>query len=411
MVIAMSWQEELKNKAQSYYQKIKHVCHRVGVQAGGWLGVLVMTASTNAAAGDKKDTPADDRQPSKVERVNFTNSVTSDTIHTPHIYNHEECRDIRELDINKVTAAVSRLTLADIMAKGLASKEDIQTYQFAAEDFQQMKSSNLGLRLERKFAANCARKTPQGDCLTGVRKTVCAVTGQNIYTHSGAAREWWERVDECEESPFVIIGKVQVRDEGGRLQDHGNIKLNDLKALNDGIVVIDGNKKGQPAGHVSFVKARYDTQGNFIGTDSYCDGKENYVNVVDHKIGGGNRRYGSTAVVMLPNDTKPSDGLAKFIVDRVIARETNALKIGKLLAANGQSAQDFIKTDTFNIITDTLPYNDHLSAPQRVQAAEAHLARPQEADTIPHRRSTVNNDKNYTNVALARARAKGYTNG
>lgn len=402
----MSWREDLKNKAQQFYHRAEKLCHQAGIRAGGWFGALVMMVSTNAAAGDKPNAPTDNRQPDKIETTNFINSVAVDAAGKPNIYDYNANCDIKRLDLDKVAAAISKLTLADVLAKGLVNKEDIQSYQFAAEDFQQMKSGNLGLRLERKFAANCAGKTPQGDCLTGVRETVCAVTGQNIYTHSGAAREWWERVDEREESPFVIIGKVQVRDEGGRLQDRGNIKLNDLKALNDGIVVIDGNKKGQPAGHVSFVKARYDTKGNFIGTDSYCDGKENYVNVVDHKIGGGSRRYGNTAVVLLPKDTKPSAGLVDYIVNIVADRENNALEVGKKLAGGALklSAKDFVKSDTFAITADAFAWeqNNNLSATTRIKKAKNEL---HENGRAPVHRA-LNNDKTYPNFSAIATRVK-----
>lgn len=316
----------------SWQDKAKRWCHKTTNKIIGWAAPLLMAVSSMDEA--KPSEMLQDLTPAKPKTEKFTDHKDSFSSQDISIFDHNTFRDMSELDVSKAAGLISQMTFGEVLKKGIISKEDFQNYQYSSEDLIQMKSGSLGKRLEDGFNAKRLGR-PKGDCLAGVRQMVAAKWGYNIWMHSGMAREWPEQVVKSD-MPVIVIGQVKV--DSKTLEDKGNIKREDLKLLQNALVVIDGNKKGQPAGHVSLVCAKFDRSGQRTETVSYCDGKEDYDKVVDHKIGGGKRRYGDNATVMVPADVKIPDGLADYALKLVMQRHDNALEVCQLLGVEKAEA-------------------------------------------------------------------------
>ena len=323
----MSWQEKVKG----FYQKTAH-------RFFSWVGPVLMVSSSVDEFKAEEYSNRNDKALPKTENIAQT-AVSQNNDLSVSIYKPEVYRDIAELDVQKAVRLVSEMTLGELIQKGLVSKEDFRNYQFSAEDFMQMKPGRLGQKLEAGFVAKRLGR-PKGECLTGVRSMVARKWGYDVWTHSGEAREWPQQVAKSN-MPVVVLGQVKV--DSKTLEDKGNIKREDLKLLQNSIVVIDGNVRGQPAGHVSLVCAKFDAYGRRTKTVSYCDGKEDYDTVVEKKIGGGGRRYGDNATVMMPSDVTPSKGLAEFVVHLAAERTDNAVEFCKLLGIEGNQADALMR--------------------------------------------------------------------
>ena len=362
----MSWQDKTKNW-----------CHKTTNRIIGWAAPLLMAFSSMEEA--KTSETLHDFTPAKPKTEKFSEHENSFSSQNISIFDRDVYLDMSELDMSKAGRLISQMTFGEVLQKGIISKEDFQNYQYSSEDIIQMKSGSLGKLLEDGFNAKKLGR-PKGDCLTGVRQMVAARWGYNIWTHSGMAREWPEQVVKSE-MPVVVIGQVKV--DSKTLEDKGNIKREDLKLLQNALVVIDGNEKGQPAGHVSLVCAKFDKSGQRIGTVSYCDGKEDYDKVVDQKIGGGKRRYGDNATVMIPSDVKIPDGLADYALKLVMQRHDNALEVCLLLGVEKTEAHKVLNSGQTVLWADINTGGFSTSdVKQKLQEVYAKLA-DKEQDNIP----------------------------
>ena len=344
----MDW----KQKAKELYHKAAH-----GMMSYVAPVLMVLPNAGAARSNSKVDVDKDEQvlKQTKVETLTVKDRAGGSDVQRSLVYNPEVYQDISCLDMEKVTEKVSQMTLGEILQKGLISQEQLQAYQFSDEDFKQMKPGKLGQKLKSALEKSCTG-SPQGKCLAEVREKVGEAWGVNVYTPSGLAKDWPKSVAESD-MPVVFIGQVKVKEgKDGKLVDSGNIKLQDLLHLQEAIVVIDGNSKNvngkqQKAGHVSLVDTVVDEQGNRVATVSLCDGREDYEKVVNEKIGGGERRYGDTAVVMMPNDVKPSIELAKYVVEEM-AVCTNAVEFCAKISPQKDILQECLK----------VPYGPNFSA-------------------------------------------------
>lgn len=352
----MSWRDKVKE----YYQ-------RAAAKVVSWGGsALLLFPATTSAHSDAESS----MNQKKVDHIE-ANIAADDVSAEKHslVFNPTIYQPMSRLDVDKVTEAVAQMSFAEVLEKGLITEKDIQEYHFSAEDFKQMKPSALGKKLETVLARTATGR-PRGDCLSGVRKAVAKAWKFDVWTHSGEAKEWPQRVAETD-MPVVFLGKVSVVNKDGQLEDKGNIKREDLKYLQDALVVIDGNMakhaEAQPAGHVSLVTARFDAKGNLLRTESRCDGLEDYAKVVDTKIGGGQCRYGNEAAVMVPNDTQISAGLADYVAQKLIERSDNALDICRAIDKEHSDTEKYLYAHTPSFL-----YTGSVS--ERVEAARNRLA-------------------------------------
>lgn len=334
----MSWKE----KAKKLYQKVAYEVMKYGAP-------LLMMLPSFGKAGPMSDSMTEDgssqKKGNKYENVISASQTGANILSERMVYNPDAYLDIRSLDENKIAQALSEMSFGDVLAKKLITEKEIKNYPFTAEDFKQMAPGELGRKLEKVFASKHLGR-PRGDCLTGVRSAVAKAWNYDIWTHSGRACEWPERVAESD-MPVVFLGEVNVKEVNGKLQDYGNIHREDLKFVQYALVGIDGNRSksanAQPAGHITFVRPVYDESGKLLKSDGLCDGREDFTKVVDQKIGGGQRRYGHKAVVMVPNDSKISEGLAQYITEKVMERYSNAVDVCKLLEAEENTLEKYLK--------------------------------------------------------------------
>lgn len=370
----MSWKE----KAKEFYRKAAFKIVEYGSP------LLMMLPSFGSAKTMTGSDAADSQGIRKTDR--YETPVSAVVANDAKIYSPDIYQDVRLLDEAKVAEAIAQMNFKDVLDKGLISSEDIKAYHFTADDFKQMAPGELGRKLEKVFASKSLGR-PRGDCLTGVRSAVAKAWHYDIWTHSGRACEWPERVAESD-MPVVFLGEVKVKEVNGELQDYGNIRRQDLKFVQYALVGIDGNKSksvnAQPAGHITFVRPVYDENGKLLKSDGLCDGREDFTKVVDQKIGGGQRRYGNKAVVMVPNDSKISEGLAQYITEKVMERYSNAVEVCKLLETEDNTLEKYLKPVYGQVLPDYVASvqarasrrqsaASGKSAEERVEAARAKL--------------------------------------
>lgn len=362
-VIEMLMQEELKEKLKKVYGQAKEWLRKTNLKGA----VLLALLPTGAAASSKTDAPANDSLPDKIEKTLQNNDSTFAKAERTYVVGDSM------LNVDKAAEAVSQMTIGELLDKGLVDKDAFLDYEFTAEDFQQMKPSGLGEQLEKQFKRFCGNKKPQGKCLRSVRETVYKVTGKNIETKSHYAKEWWQRVDEREDAPFVVIGKMEQVKEGGSIKDVGNIKKLDMLSLQGVVIVVDG--KAQPAGHVTFFGS-----GNY----GYCDGKESKTSVLQNMDKG---RYKNKAWALMPKDTKVSSiALAKSLVEKIMSTNNNAVDLSlKLASADipvesllNQPLQNTLLAERLKNIRDALAREQERTLqPENVQLAKAESKRGQ----------------------------------
>ena len=334
----MDW----KQKVKKIYNKLSHGVVRY---AAPLLMLLPNVGSVRSATNNDSDGAVLKQQ--KYDAAIATDATQKDNLLRPVLYNPNTYQDINSLDLEKIADTISQMTFGEILQKGLISQEQLQAYQFSADDFKQMKPGKLGGKLKSVLEKEC-RGSPQGKCLTKVREGVGKAWGFDVWTPSGLAKDWPESVAKSN-MPVVCAGRVVVKErKDGKLEDHGNIKLQDLLYLRAAIAVIDGNSrnvngKQQKAGHVSLVDAVLDEHGNRVATISLCDGRENYETVVNQKIGGGKRRYGNTVTVMIPNDVQLSKGLAEYVVQKMLERTSNAVELCAMISPKEDVLHKYLK--------------------------------------------------------------------
>ena len=343
----MNW----KQKAKKLYDKVAHGVMRYTAPL---LMMLPSFGSARSAPNENKD---DIPLNTKKYEATIAQDATEDVVNLhPLLYNPKEYQDISYLDMEKVAEKVSQMTLGEVLQKGLISQEQLQAYQFSADDFKQMKPGKLGQKLKSALEKSCTG-SPQGKCLESVRECAGEALGVNVWTPSGLAKDWPESVAESD-MPVAFLGKVVVEEKkDGKLEDHGNIKLQDLLYLRAAIAVIDGNNrnvngKQQKAGHVSLILAMFDKTGKRVATISLCDGRENYETVVNKKIGGGKRRYGNIVTVMMPNDVQLSKGLAEYVVQKMLERTSNAVELCAMISPQEDILHKYLKNPYDQIMTD-----------------------------------------------------------
>ena len=339
-------------------QKAKDLYHRVAHGMMSYVAPVLMVLPSAGAARSNAKVDKDEQvlKQTKIETLATKDRGAASDIQRPLVYNPEIYQDISCLDMEKVTEIVSQMTLGEILQKGLISQEQLQTYQFSSDDFKQMKPGKLGKELKSALEKSCTGN-PQGRCLAEVREKISDVWGYNVWTPSGLAKDWPKSVAESD-TPVAFIGKVIVKEgKDGKLEDHGNIKLQDLLYLRAAIAVIDGNNqnvngKQQKAGHISLVDVVIDEHGNRVATISLCDGRENYEKVVNEKIGGGKRRYGNTVTVMMPNDVQLSKGLAEYVVQKMLERTSNAVELCAMISPQEDILHKYLKNPYEQMKTD-----------------------------------------------------------
>ena len=319
--------EKLNEKLKKFYDKTKDWLRRTNLKGA----VLLALLPTGAAASSKADAPTDNHLSDRIEKTLQPND--SAFAEAGRTYEFGDSL----LNVDKAAEAVSQMTIGELLDKGLIDTDAFLDYEFTAEDFQQMEPGSLGERLESQFKRFCGNKKPQGRCLRSVRETVCRVTGKNILTKSRYAKEWWRRVDEREDAPFVVIGTVEQVQENGKIKDIGNIKKLDLLALQDVVVVVDG--KAQPAGHVTFFGS---------GDYSYCDGRESKASVLRNMDKG---RYKNKAWALMPKDTKiSSERVAKHLLEKIMSTHLNVIDLSGMLASAKISAEEPLNKPTQNTL-------------------------------------------------------------
>lgn len=320
--------EKLNEKLKKFYDKTKDWLRRTNLKGA----VLLALLPTGAAASSKADAPTDDHLSDRIEKILQPND--SAFAEAGRTYEFGDSL----LNVDKAVEAVSQMTIGELLGKGLINKYAFLDYKFTTEDFQQMEPGSLGERLESQFEKFCENKKPQGYCLRSVRKTVYDVTGINIPSQSPYyAKDWWRRVDEREDAPFVLIGTVEQVQENGKIKDVGNIKKLDLLALQDVVVVVDG--KEQPAGHVTFFGS---------GDSTYCDGIESKRSVLRNMNNG---RYENKAWVLMPKDTKiSSKPVAEHLVKKIMSTHLNVIDLSEMLASAEISAEELLNQPTQNTL-------------------------------------------------------------
>ena len=211
--------EKLNEKLKKFYDKTKDWLRRTNLKGA----VLLALLPTGAAASSKADAPTDNHLSDRIEKILQPND--SAFAEAGRTYEFGDSL----LNVDKAVEAVSQMTIGELLKKGLIKPYYFLDYKFTDKDFQQMEPGSLGERLESQFSKVCGNKKPQGYCLRSVRKTVYDVTGINIPSQSPYyAKDWWRRVDEREDAPFVLIGTVEQVQENGKIKDVGNIKKLDL---------------------------------------------------------------------------------------------------------------------------------------------------------------------------------------
>ena len=320
--------EKLNEKLKKFYDKTKDWLRRTNLKGA----VLLALLPTGAAASSKADAPTDNHLSDRIEKILQPND--SAFAEAGRTYEFGDSL----LNVDKAVEAVSQMTIGELLKKRLIDPDFFLDYKFTPEDFQKMEPGSLGERLESQFKKICDNKKPQGHCLRSVRKTVYDVTGINIPSQSPYyAKDWWRRVDEREDAPFVLIGTVEQVQENGKIKDVGNIKKLDLLALQDVVVVVDG--KEQPAGHVTFFGS---------GDSTYCDGIESKRSVLRNMNNG---RYENKAWVLMPKDTKiSSKPVAEHLVKKIMSTHLNVIDLSEMLASAEISAEELLNQSTQNTL-------------------------------------------------------------
>lgn len=318
--------EKLNEKLKNFYDKTKDWLRRTNLKGA----VLLALLPTGAAASSKADAPTDNHLSDRIEKILQPND--SAFAEAGRTYEFGDSL----LNVDKAVEAVSQMTIGKLLDNGLIPPDVFLDYNFTDKDFQKMKPGSMGERLESQFSKVCDNKKPQGHCLRSVRKTVYDVTGINIQSQSPYyAKDWWRRVYEREDAPFVLIGTVEQVQENGKIKDVGNIKKLDLLALQDVVVVVDG--KEQPAGHVTFFGS---------GDSTYCDGIESKRNVLRNMNNG---RYENKAWVLMPKDTKiSSKPVAEHLVKKIMSTHLNVIDLSEMLASAEISAEELLNQSTQN---------------------------------------------------------------
>ena len=369
----MSWQE----KAKKY---IRETYHRTAHKIVEWGGSLLMLLPGTGAAQPIPDAVDSSKKTDVTETVAGIRTVKSadvfpvsefssgyDRLCNPDLYQPIEC-----LDVEKAAEQIAGMTLGELLEKNLVSVEEIRNYQFTADDFKQMKPGRLGNKMYSYLVKKYPGK-PQSRCGQAGREAFAAATSgkYNIWTSTGRVCDWSAAVAGTD-APLVCIGKVEV--DRQTLQDRGNVRLADLRHVQRMPLVFSGNPEAEIAGHWTLPNPQYDEKGNYVGNIARTDGAENFDRIIARKVGGGkNHRYGNVVEILAPTDVKPSRGLARFIIENMTERSSNAVEICRLIDQQGNGIEKYLKPSYAILAQNYLEPHSRFTQEQRISAARQRL--------------------------------------